>query len=466
MGQSGVPVLITSLSYTTTTATTTNHYLLSKRDKKEIHKMQSAITRNAARHSVSKQARTRTHTIATPLSANEMHCLELKGVRAHNLSFGNSVQSLGVIRGITSFISARRGGRHEAITRLVKDGRLSAFDRMVREAKGAGSDGVIGVSANIGALSQLVEFTSYGAGVAQVDKREEEVGDNFFSATCSGEQYHCLREAGFSPRSVVFGNDAYSAGVLGLLQGSIRTALVSGEVPSFSNVFNTARANALARLREDAFSKGCNFVSGVRMHSVRLPFVQEVSFFGTACVHPNLPPPASADDVFTSALPEEELWSLVAIGRRPLSLLTGCSVYNLGMGRYLMGLVQQIRGGEVTRYRELTAKARESVMEQIQKQADRLGTDEVVSVRVVISQIRPGLFFLYFFLGKKNNEAKWGRKEEGLQHKHTTGLVEFFAYGTAVKHDPTMKMSSKSLPPQVYHIPATHTTPKYNFIPK
>eukprot|EP01061_Rhynchopus_euleeides_P043170 TRINITY_DN75348_c0_g1_i1.p1 TRINITY_DN75348_c0_g1~~TRINITY_DN75348_c0_g1_i1.p1 ORF type:complete len:501 (+),score=169.17 TRINITY_DN75348_c0_g1_i1:108-1505(+) len=362
--------------------------------------------------------------VATPLSANEMHCLELKGMCAHSLAFGNSVQSLGIVRGFTSFISARRGGHNAEISRLVRDGRTVAFDRMVMDAKSKGSDGVIGVSADIGPLSQMVEFTSYGSGVRPAGGGSgEDTGpigntEKFFSATCSGEQYNCLVESGFSPRSVVFGNHAYSKGVLGMIRGNLRTSLMSGEVPSYSDVFNTARSNALAKLREDAFSKGCNFVSGVRMQSVRLPFVQEVSFVGTGCIHPSLPSPASPDEVFTSSLPEEELWSLIAIGRRPVSVLTGCSVYNMGFGRYLTGMVQQVKGGESSRYRELTAQARDSVMKQLEKKSNLLGADEVVSVRVVIDEIRPG-------------------------------LIEFFAYGTAVVHDARVAVTSNSLPPQV-----------------
>ena len=342
------------------------------------------------------------HCVNTPLSANEMHVLEMQGLRANALAFGNSVQSLGVIRGLTAFLTSRRGGKVHQVSKLVREGRRTAFERMVNEAKANGNDGVIGVSASLGPLSTLVEFVSYGGGVKRIidplhgdglpNDVKQLLGDQaFFSAACSGEQYHCLQEAGLQPRTVVFGNEAYSKGIRGLVSGTLRTALWSGEVRAYSDTFNEARRSALATMRQEAFEKGCNFVSGVRMQSVRLPFIQEVSFLGTACVHPALATPTSPDDVFTSALPEEELWSLLAIGRRPLSVVTASSVYNLGFGRHVVGVAQQAKGGEASLYRDLTAKARASVGDQLQKQAEKLGADEVVSVRIVIDEVKPGM---------------------------------------------------------------------------
>eukprot|EP01060_Flectonema_neradi_P025802 TRINITY_DN34636_c0_g1_i1.p1 TRINITY_DN34636_c0_g1~~TRINITY_DN34636_c0_g1_i1.p1 ORF type:complete len:451 (+),score=89.15 TRINITY_DN34636_c0_g1_i1:45-1397(+) len=350
----------------------------------------------------------------TPLTANELHCLELRGMRGGSLSFGNSVRSLGILRGLVSFVSAGAGGKNSQIQSLIKNGRQAAYDRMMTEAENNKHDGVIGVSTNIGPIGGMVEFNSYGSGIDVSNKNAAEKKPTF-SATCSGEQYYCLTEAGFEPKKVVFGNAAYSSGITGMLSGTIRTALFSGEVSSYSKIFNDARSKALADLRKDAFNKGCNFVSGVRMQSVRLPFVQEVTFYGSGCHHPSLGTPATADDVLTSALHEEELWSLITIGRRPLQVLTGCSVHNLGIGKAITGTLQQAKGGETSRYTQLTSNAREAVMKQIQKQADAVKADEVISVRISIEEIRPG-------------------------------LVEFFAYGTAIRHDSKLQNESVTLP--------------------
>ena len=338
----------------------------------------------------------------TPLTGNELHCLELKGIKGGSLAFGNSVRSLGVLRGLVSFVSAGAGGRNSQIQALIKNGRQTAYDRMLSEAERNKNDGIVGVSTSIGPIGGMVEFNSYGSGVT-ISKKQTDENKSIFSTTCSGEQYYCLKESGFEPKKVVFGNEAFSSGVSGMISGTLRTALFSGEVSSYSKIFNNARSKALADLRVDAFNKGCNFVSGVRMQSVRLPFVQEVTFYGTGCHHPSLGTPATPEDVLTSALHEEELWSLISVGRRPLQVLTGCSVHNLGVGKALTGALQQAKGGETSRYTELTSKARETVMKQLKQQADAVKADEVISVRISIEEIRPGVLlynviFLRLFL--------------------------------------------------------------------
>eukprot|EP01059_Diplonema_ambulator_P007296 TRINITY_DN16771_c0_g1_i1.p1 TRINITY_DN16771_c0_g1~~TRINITY_DN16771_c0_g1_i1.p1 ORF type:complete len:453 (+),score=120.39 TRINITY_DN16771_c0_g1_i1:37-1395(+) len=364
----------------------------------------------------------------TPLSGNEMHCLEMKGLSGDAMAFGNSVRSLGIARSVVSYVSSGAGGKNAQITNLIQDGRTKAFNRMLQEAANNGNDGIVGVTSDIGPLGGLIEFMSYGAGVQKIQALDPnststagEPGTStadVFSTTCTGEQYYCLSEAGFTPKSVVFGNEAYSAGIKGAFFGTLRTAVLSGEVKAYSNLFNQARRNALMKMKEDAFHRGCNFVSGVRMQAMRLPLIQEVTFYGTACVHPGLRMPASPDQVYTSAVPEEELWGLASVGRRPVAVLTGCSVYNLGIGRSITGNLQQIKGGEASRYAELTQLARESVTKQLKEQADRVKADEVVSVTIDIEEIRPG-------------------------------MIEFFAYGTAVVNDSKLQVPTKSLPPQV-----------------
>eukprot|EP00755_Sulcionema_specki_P019872 Sspe_Gene.70552::Locus_41662_Transcript_1_1_Confidence_1.000_Length_1868::g.70552::m.70552 len=355
--------------------------------------------------------------IVSPLSSTELHCLALLHYESMPLVFGNSVRSLGWVRGMLSSLSSYRGGSNDQLTHLIARGRRKSFEKMLHEAKEAGCHGVIGVASSIGPLSGLIEFTAYGSGVKSETEGERET-DAVFSTTCTGEQFYCLKEAGFRPVSVVFGNEAYSRGVVGMLSGTLRSALFSGEIRAFSDVFNLARSRALARLRQDAFDAGCNMVSGVRMHAVRLPFVQEVSFSGTGCFHPALGKPETADDVVTSSLTEEELWSLISLGKQPISVLTGCSVYNMGLGRSATAAFQQIKGGEASRFTELASAAREEVMRQIHEQAERLGADEVVSVRIVMEEIR-------------------------------RGMIEFFAYGTAVKRTNKLSLTSSHLPPQV-----------------
>eukprot|EP01062_Namystynia_karyoxenos_P053643 TRINITY_DN4354_c1_g3_i1.p2 TRINITY_DN4354_c1_g3~~TRINITY_DN4354_c1_g3_i1.p2 ORF type:complete len:503 (+),score=153.66 TRINITY_DN4354_c1_g3_i1:99-1607(+) len=363
---------------------------------------------------------------ATTLSGSEAHCLERHGLAAGDLVWGNSVRSLGAIRGLISALQQRAGGSNTQLAQLVRRGREHAYNQMMADARTAGGEGVVGATVSVSPLSGrgLIEFVSYGSTVHRLKPQEgataaagAPAAGDMWATTCTGEQHFCLRDCGFKPKGVVFGNEAYSRGLKGMVMGTVRI-MFTGEVPEYSAVFNQARATALTRLRERAFEQGCSMVSGVRMQAVRMRFVQEVTFVGTACTHPDLPAPRSAADVATSALPEEELWSLISCGRRPLSVVMACSIYNLGVGRALTGALQQIAGGEASRYTQLGDKAREQVAAQVREQAQKLGADEVVSVRIVMEEIQ-------------------------------SGLVEFLAFGTAVAHDGKLAAKSRDLPSQV-----------------
>ena len=58
----------------------------------------------------------------TGLSGNEIYCLAQKGYNPGNIVVGNSVHSLGLIRGITSGLKTLSGGEIGSITQLIVDG--------------------------------------------------------------------------------------------------------------------------------------------------------------------------------------------------------------------------------------------------------------------------------------------------------------------------------------------------------
>eukprot|EP01065_Artemidia_motanka_P032131 TRINITY_DN39181_c0_g1_i1.p1 TRINITY_DN39181_c0_g1~~TRINITY_DN39181_c0_g1_i1.p1 ORF type:complete len:466 (+),score=108.03 TRINITY_DN39181_c0_g1_i1:66-1463(+) len=350
------------------------------------------------------------------MSGQEVHCLELVGHAPGTFVWGNSVRALGVPGAMLSAVRARAGGSNTQITKLINSGREAAYNQMLDEARASGDAGVVGVQISLNRMSGLVEFTGHGSTVRPT-REEDRTDGECFATICTGEQFFCLRDCGLSPKGVAFGNEAYSRGLVGAVASAFRT-YVSGEIKEYSAVFNKARATALARLRENAFKQGCSVVTGVQMRAVRMLFVQEVSFVGTACTHPGIRQPVTADDVITSSLPEEELWSIVKCGRTPISVVMGCSVHNLGVGRAFTGAVQRLTGGEISRFTELGNSARAKAVAQVQQQAEALGADEVVGMHIHVEEVTPG-------------------------------CIEFFAHGTAVKYDTRMTTKSRELPPQV-----------------
>ncbi len=77
----------------------------------------------------------------TGLSGNEIYCLAQKGYGPGGIVVGNSVQSLGMIRGITSGLKTLAGGEIGSITQLIVDGRHAAVNRLEEEARQEGARG-------------------------------------------------------------------------------------------------------------------------------------------------------------------------------------------------------------------------------------------------------------------------------------------------------------------------------------
>ena len=79
--------------------------------------------------------------LMTGLSGNEIYCLAQKGYAPGNIVVGNSVHSLGLVRGITSGLKTLSGGEIGSITQLIVDGRHAAISRLEQEASDEGARG-------------------------------------------------------------------------------------------------------------------------------------------------------------------------------------------------------------------------------------------------------------------------------------------------------------------------------------
>ena len=73
--------------------------------------------------------------LITGLSGNELYCLAQKGYGPGAIVVGNSVYSLGVLRGIASGFQTLAGGELTSVTELISDGRHAAVKRMEEEAR-------------------------------------------------------------------------------------------------------------------------------------------------------------------------------------------------------------------------------------------------------------------------------------------------------------------------------------------
>src|SRR3954453_15171971 len=128
--------------------------------------------------------------LMTGLSGNEIYCLAQKGYDPGNIVVGNSVYSLGFVRGITSGLKTLSGGEIGSITQLIVDGRHAAINRLEAEAKQEGARGLTGVTSDLRKLGNLMEFLAVGSSVKSAD-----TSGPFFSTACTGQDLFCQIDA-------------------------------------------------------------------------------------------------------------------------------------------------------------------------------------------------------------------------------------------------------------------------------
>ncbi|PRC94728.1 heavy metal-binding domain-containing protein [Solimicrobium silvestre] len=335
--------------------------------------------------------------------------MNLKGYRAAGILIGNSVQSMGFFGGLTSGFRGVMGGEIKEVTDMIHAGRQAAFIHMVNEAKHESVHGIVGVSSELRGLAGNSEFLFVGSGV---------LGNNpgkLFTSAGDAQELYCHMDAGYDPIHFVFGNIAYSVGLVGGIFGSLKT-LMRGEIREFSDIFNETRHHALSRLVSGAVRAGANAVVGIRTNVMRFNGFHEMVMSGTAARHPHLPVECDQLPV-TSDLTGEELWALSSMGYAPIKLLISTSVYSLGAIGGVKAIFRGLAQGEIGELTTLVYDARENVFDRLKSEANAIGAEEVVGTKTYIVELG-------------------------------SGLIEIVAIGTAVRKLPGFSVQTATLPCQ------------------
>jgi uncharacterized protein YbjQ (UPF0145 family) len=347
--------------------------------------------------------------LITGLSGNELYCLAQKGYAPGDVVVGNSVYSLGVARGIASGFQTLAGGELTSVTELISDGRHAALKRMEEEAGQHGAHGLTGVTSDLKKVSGLLEFLAVGSAVKGLDH-----AGPFFTTACTGQDLYCQLDAGYEPRHFVLGNVAYALGVGRGVMGMLR-GFAGGEVKEYSDMYNRTRHVALERLEQEARERGANAVVDILTHIVPFgPGVKEMLMIGTASHHAGLGTP---DRPVTSELTGEELWNLAKMGYAPLRLVLGTSVYALGFSGGVSTFFKSLTRGEVNAVTRLIYEARENALRHVRQEAESVGADAVVGVKLHIDELG-------------------------------ASMVEVLAIGTAIKKHAAAHTHTEQLPPQ------------------
>ncbi len=86
--------------------------------------------------------------------------------------------------------------------------------------------------------------------------------------------------------------------------------------------------------------------------------------------------------VFTSDLSTSDFWMLLDRGYMPVGLVVGNSVYSMGVTGGIGSAMKGMTKGEVPQITELLYNARELALGRMKEEAEKLGADGVVEVKL------------------------------------------------------------------------------------
>ena len=85
----------------------------------------------------------------------------------------------------------------------------------------------------------------------------------------------------------------------------------------------------------------------------------------------------------TDIIPNKEIAEILGIAR-------GSTVRARNIGRDIFAGLKNIVGGEIEEYTQLQAESREQAMQRMTKDAQKLGADAIINVRLTTSMVMQG----------------------------------------------------------------------------
>ncbi len=85
----------------------------------------------------------------------------------------------------------------------------------------------------------------------------------------------------------------------------------------------------------------------------------------------------------TDKIPNKEIKEILGVAR-------GSTVRARNVGRDIFAGFKSLVGGEISEYTQLQAQAREQAMSRMQKDAERMGADAVLNIRLTTSMVMQG----------------------------------------------------------------------------
>ncbi len=85
----------------------------------------------------------------------------------------------------------------------------------------------------------------------------------------------------------------------------------------------------------------------------------------------------------TDKIPNKEIAEILGVAR-------GSTVRARNVGRDVFAGFKSLIGGEISEYTQLQAQSREQAMSRMQKDAERMGADAILNIRLTTSMVMQG----------------------------------------------------------------------------
>lgn len=181
--------------------------------------------------------------------------------------FGNVAYSIGITGGIIGAFKTLGRGEIKEFSDIFNTTRHLALERIVKEARDAGANSVVGIETTIlpFGMSGVKEMLMIGT----ASKNPALPADGVVTSDLTHQEMWNLNKMGYAPLKLLIGTSVYSLGLVGSITSAFK-ALVKGEIPELSSLIYQARENALAIINKEAEAIGADEVVGVKTYVYQL----------------------------------------------------------------------------------------------------------------------------------------------------------------------------------------------------
>jgi uncharacterized protein YbjQ (UPF0145 family) len=217
---------------------------------------------------------------STSCNGQELYCMVDAGYQPVSMVLGNVAYSMGVGGSIMGSLRSLAQGEVKEFSDIFNVTRHRALDRIVREAREAGADAVVGIKTHIMPFQGVHEMLMLGT-AAKHPKLKAVAGGDIITSNLTCEEMWNLAALGYVPQKLLLGTSVYSLGLIGGVTAMFK-ALARGEVNELTGVLYDARERAMGLIKREAEEIGADQVVGVKTYIHEIGSLVEFLAVGTA----------------------------------------------------------------------------------------------------------------------------------------------------------------------------------------